>query len=303
MKKYVLQLLLISVISSYSQTVTDYEGNIYSTIEIGTQIWMAEDLKTQTFNNGIVMDELPEGHTVNWYLNTTFPFYSDIFGNHILYNWFAASNPNICPTGWRVPSDVDWGDLESYLSTHGHFSTEGKALKSTNDWVNDGNGTDDFGFNAKPRGMLNSTSTSPYSVFGSGEYGFWWSSTQATSNFAYGRLLISSSSNDIYQEYADKQFRYCVRCMKDSPALGVNENDELVSIVNAYPNPSSNYINIQNNNITDITLVQVFSLTGEKVIEREFKAGLRGLKINIGNLSSGTYIYVVNGVSQKFVKK
>ena len=60
---------------------------------------------------------------------------------------------------------------------------------------------------------------------------------------------------------------------------------------------------VSSNNITDITLVQVFSLTGEKVIEREFKAGLRGLKINIGNLSSGTYIYVVNGVSQKFVKK
>ncbi len=70
-----------------------------------------------------------------------------------LYNWYAVDDArSLCPSGWHVPTDGEWTDLENYISSQGFSGTEGTALKSTYGWYNGGNGTDDFGFSALPGG-------------------------------------------------------------------------------------------------------------------------------------------------------
>ena len=70
-----------------------------------------------------------------------------------LYNWYAVDDARgLCPSGWHVPTDGEWTDLENYISSQGYSGTEGTALKSTYGWYNGGNGTDDFGFSALPGG-------------------------------------------------------------------------------------------------------------------------------------------------------
>ncbi len=64
-----------------------------------------------------------------------------------LYNWYAVDDPvGLCPTGWHVPTDGEWTELEDYITSQGFSGTEGTALKSTSGWSSGGNGTDDFGF-------------------------------------------------------------------------------------------------------------------------------------------------------------
>ena len=70
-----------------------------------------------------------------------------------LYNWYAVDDArSLCPSGWHVPTDGEWTDLENHISSQGFSGTEGTALKSTYGWYNGGNGTDDFGFSALPGG-------------------------------------------------------------------------------------------------------------------------------------------------------
>jgi uncharacterized protein (TIGR02145 family) len=101
-------------------TVTDIDGNIYQTIGIGTQIWMAENLKVTRYRNGDYIpnitkqtkwDSLTTG-AYCWYGNNTTN--KAIYG--ALYNWYAViDSRNISPVGWHVPSDADWTTLTNYL--------------------------------------------------------------------------------------------------------------------------------------------------------------------------------------------
>ena len=70
-----------------------------------------------------------------------------------LYNWYAVDDARgLCPSGWHVPTDGEWTDLEDFITSQGFSGTEGTALKSTYGWYDGGNGTDDFGFSALPGG-------------------------------------------------------------------------------------------------------------------------------------------------------
>lgn len=114
-------------------TVSDADGNVYHTIAIGPQIWMAENLKTTKFRNG---DPIPNITDVTAWENLTSGAYcyyrNDIvnittFG--MLYNWYAVNDSrNIAPTGWHVPSDAEWSTLRSWL---GGVTVAGGKLKST----------------------------------------------------------------------------------------------------------------------------------------------------------------------------
>lgn len=117
-------------------TVNDIDGNTYKTIQIGTQLWMAENLKTTRFNNGSSIPDIKENSA--WHLLTTPGFcwynndlyaYKDSYG--ALYNWYAANNENICPTGWHVPSDLDWYGMVSYLGGVNGGGDAGNKLKET----------------------------------------------------------------------------------------------------------------------------------------------------------------------------
>ena len=103
-------------------TVTDIEGNVYATVIVGEQEWMAENLRTTRYNNGAQI-EFPGDDFAEWLNNTTgaYAWYNNdeaTFKNTYgaLYNFPAVNNGNLCPAGWRVPSVDDWNTLVSYLT-------------------------------------------------------------------------------------------------------------------------------------------------------------------------------------------
>jgi uncharacterized protein (TIGR02145 family) len=151
-------------------TVTDVDGNIYNTITVGNQIWMLENLKTTSYNDGAPINEYEfgddwhNGNTqIDYYqwadtfdLNNQFdeelPF--DYYG--AMYNHFAIESGKLAPEGWRIPTVADFMELENYLSNNGQLGTEAEALKTTTGWLDlSGNGTDAIGFKGLPNGYIN----------------------------------------------------------------------------------------------------------------------------------------------------
>ena len=129
-----------------------------------------------------------------------------------LYNWYAVDDArSLCPSGWHVPSDGEWTDLENHISSQGFSGTEGTALKSTYGWYNGGNGTDDFGFSALPGGLRFEYNGS----FGvAGIDGYWWSSSPS-GGYAWARYLNYDLS-DILRDYYYPRFGFSVRCLRDA---------------------------------------------------------------------------------------
>ena len=126
-----------------SNTVVDIDGNTYDVVTIGTQTWMAENLKTTKFGDGteiplITGTEVPKTPAYFWY--DDIPSNGDTYG--ALYNWYVLDTrvnggKNVCPTGWHVPSDTEWTVLTDFL---GGEIVAGDKLKEE--------GTDGVGFKA-----------------------------------------------------------------------------------------------------------------------------------------------------------
>jgi len=209
-----------------SNTVTDIDGNVYKTITIGDQIWMAENLKTTKYNNGtdipLVTDsaawsDLSEpGYS--WYNNNE-ETYKKQYG--ALYNWHAVNTGKLCPTGWHVPSDAEWKELEIQLgmslsnadSTGWRGTDEGGKLKEAGylNWTSPNIGaTNESKFSALPGGNRNSDGT-----FGRiSTSGYWWSATENNDNRIWYRRMYYNNSN-VARNLNDKQLGFSVRCIKD----------------------------------------------------------------------------------------
>ena len=228
---------------SGNATVTDGDGNVYNTVQIGNQCWMRENLRSTHYADGTA---IPLGATTS---TTTAYRYnpnnnSSLVATHgYLYNWVAlmndqsssSANPSgvqgICPTGWHVPSDAEWGQLMSYLSNNAQYyygvqySSNGyitayyiaQALASTEGWngstgsytvgsnLNINNAS---GFTALPVGYYDGG----YGSFGS--YTCFWSSTQNGNSYAYGRSL-SYYDAVVNSSTISKGHGYSVRCLRD----------------------------------------------------------------------------------------
>ena len=109
-----------------------------------------------------------------------------------------------------MSSDEEWTFLEDYLTSHGSEGIEGTALKAISGWANNGNGTDDFGFSAKPGGRR--------MVMGSefwdgGITGWWWTSND-TGNMYWNRAIFDIN-NGVYRFAQDYRNGYSVRCVRD----------------------------------------------------------------------------------------
>lgn len=154
-------------------TATDIDGNVYNTVKIGDQVWMKENLKTTKLNDGTVITEykhfFPDRSTFRWYsqtnpqmlfqwaptfdLNNLFPndLPKDYHGAH--YNKLAIQSGKLAIPGWRLPTQQDFIVLKNYLASQGHAGNEATVLKSKTGWVPSmGNGTDLYGFDARPAG-------------------------------------------------------------------------------------------------------------------------------------------------------
>jgi uncharacterized protein (TIGR02145 family) len=193
--------------------LTDQDGNTYATIVIGTQEWMAENLRTTTYANG---DPIPNvTDNAQWQNLTTGAWshynndsqYENPYGK--LYNWYAVADPrNICPTGWHVPSDPELTVLSDYL---GGESIAGSKMKSTGTqyWLSPNEeATNESGFSGLPGGLR-------AGIFEEvGLQGRWWSSTQLGANSAFFRELSYGSGYAFRNDYG-KKVGLSVRCLRD----------------------------------------------------------------------------------------
>jgi uncharacterized protein (TIGR02145 family) len=211
-------------------TVTDYDGNVYKTVTLGTQVWMAENLKTTRYSYGASIP-LVIGN-VNWQVLTAnskaYCWYNDDSGTNAntygaLYTWAAVMNgafsssaspsgiQGVCPTGWHVPSDSEWTILTDYL---GGEDIAGGKLKETGTihWNSPNAGaTNETGFKALPGGNRND-----YGVFNDISYtGFWWSATETGAANVWFRGLGYDGSSVGRNGLGNKEYGFSVRCLRD----------------------------------------------------------------------------------------
>lgn len=213
-------------------TVTDIEGNVYHTITIGSQTWMAENLRVTKYRNGEAIQN--ETDNTKWkalktgaycnYNNNTEPNSNAKFGR--LYNFFAVTDKrNLAPTGWHIATVAEWKTLENYLATNlGLSNSIAQALSTTIDWeestTNGAIGCLDLntytsvnnssGFSALPTGIRSDNGSFGYvKVFCA-----WWTTTQnidATSWFRSLNYYGTTLSSNFYNIH----YGLSVRCLKD----------------------------------------------------------------------------------------
>jgi uncharacterized protein (TIGR02145 family) len=216
-------MLISFVFAQQIDTLKDQrDGRVYKTVQIGDQVWMADNLNTSVFTDGTKISEVASAFNWSdlntgawsWYGNNSFN--GDVYGR--LYNWYAvmgihdlesktniALRKKICPIGWHVPSDEEWSVLGKYLGKNA-----GHKLKSAG-WLNSkGTTKDNSGFNALPGGYRD--------LIGGFEDlendGYWWSATEYDNGFAWNRSLFYDSGS--FTRYVvSNVYGYSVRCLKD----------------------------------------------------------------------------------------
>jgi len=199
-----------------SDVVYDIDGNLYHTVKIGNQVWMAENLRTTRYRNGDSIPYIP--NSGDWKALTTKGYsyaYNDtsyIAKYGMLYNWYAINSSNkIAPTGWHIPTEEEWATL---INNTGGPAVAGAKLKSESGWniyKNSGNGTNEYYFGALPGGSrkFDGTFDGYY-----GYYGFWWTLTETSSTYAL-REIMYYSYETVTKESVDKRTGFSVRCVKD----------------------------------------------------------------------------------------
>jgi uncharacterized protein (TIGR02145 family) len=192
---------------------------LFSSVKIGKQEWMVQNLNISFFNNG---DEIPQAKTTEeWVLagatgQPAWCYYNfdekngERYGK--LYNWYALKDPRgLAPEGWHIPSDEEWSVLTDFVRGE---DEGGSKLKHTDFWAdfygNSGNGTNESGFSALPGGIMNYDGI----FFTIEKLGYWWSSTEINSDYVWSRVL-NFYGNHIYRYDYHKSSGLSVRCVKN----------------------------------------------------------------------------------------
>jgi uncharacterized protein (TIGR02145 family) len=212
---------LINGIYAMGNGVTDIDGNTYTSIIINGQEWMQKNLTVTKYRNG---DPIPTGlDNATWSSTTSgaYAIYNNDPANNImygkLYNWYVVNDSRgVCPTGWHVPSDLEWSAFINYLDPNANGgdvwpNTSGGKIKATTGWNSPNVGaTNVSAYSGLPGGSRYQNGS--YNVIG-GE-GFWWTSTENDSIYAWFRTVSYLNSN-VYRFKNPKQNGYNVRCVRD----------------------------------------------------------------------------------------
>lgn len=205
-------------------TVTDFDGNTYKTVKIGSQWWMCENLKVEHYNDGSPISYIDiNALDSNWSHASegAFCYINDsIYGK--LYNYLAVSDVRkLAPEGWHVPTDSEWQTLEksvgmsdvqaSGLAWRGTTEAEKLVVKSSLGWPTNSAvfGSNEVGFSALPGGVRVSDGTTNNSQ----SVAFWWTSS-SKDNQAYYRY-IDAQFKRIFRQYTQASYGMSVRCVKD----------------------------------------------------------------------------------------
>ena len=211
-----------------NRTVTDIDGNVYRTVKIGDQWWLAENLKVTHYRNGediqiVTIDSVWANQTTGAYCAyDNDSSNADTYG--YFYNWFAVDDSsNIAPTGWHMPTDEEWKELEIFLGlsqidadADGWRGTdEGGKLKesATAHWISPNTGaTNESGFFALPGGLR--THVGIFTI--QGYMAHFWSATKKSSpNYAFSRSLYYEYSS--ISRYGNSKFcGFSIRLVRDN---------------------------------------------------------------------------------------
>ncbi len=197
--------------------IKDGDGNVYTSVTIGNQVWLKQNLKTTKFNDETTIP-LVTGNTdwnslsapgYCWYNNDEATYKSD-YG--ALYNWYAVSTGKLCPKGWHVATNDEIDILVDFL---GDYNTAGGKLKEkgTTHWNSPNEGaTDDYGFSFLPGGYRNYTGTFSEIRIN----GVWWNITEdAGHDMGYINILYKDFARIAENSEVNKKNGYSVRCLKD----------------------------------------------------------------------------------------
>lgn len=193
------------------------DGKIYKWVQIGNQLWMAENLAyLPSINPPLsISDSIPyyyvydyQGTSVSEAKATT-----NYFKFGVLYNWAATlqgTSSSVCPTGWHVPSDSEWTILNDFL---GGSDYAGGQMKTIADWTTpNSGGTNSSGFSGLPGGFIGSQIKKSVGI---NDYGYWWSVTQYSTSYVWIRRLDYNRTK-FTRDWGDKKGGYSIRCTKNS---------------------------------------------------------------------------------------
>lgn len=220
--------LFLFIVSSCKKeetiTLTDVDGNVYSAIYIGTQVWMTENLRTTKFNDKTKINVVTNNSTWSTATAPAYCWYNnDTANKHLygaIYNWYAAGSKKLCPSGWHVPTHSEFKTLERHLGMtqaeadkmDWRGTNQGTQMKNNTGWDNAGNGTNSSGFSALAGGYRWAQTGE---FFNLGTLSYWWTSTENNSTEGLYRRLDGNQIK-VYAQGVKKSGGKYVRCVRDS---------------------------------------------------------------------------------------
>jgi len=256
-----LQQELHDIFNCGTDTVTDYDGNVYSTVKIGNQCWLRENIRSTHYSDGTAITDastsLDESSTIPYYYNYTASGIA-LEQRGLLYNWPAAMHGDnspegaqgICPTGWHIPTEAEWEQLTLYMISQNEYvcgSTPSQIAKALADYIgwqssfvgcavgNAPYNNNASGFSAIPAGYYYSSDFN-----GAGYNTYIWLSTESS----YGAYSFYLGYDSPFAEIGDdyKEYGNSVRCIKDSSLIN--------TLMNSIPSANDGTLTIQQNGNT-----------------------------------------------------
>jgi uncharacterized protein (TIGR02145 family) len=214
------------------QTVKDIDGNVYKTVNIGNQTWMAENLKTSRYNDGRKIPLVTD--TTQWQkYEPAFCWYNNDEKTNkekygALYNWYAVNTNKLCPVGWHVPNSEELSSLVSFSYKDTLTAGSMKEIGTVHWRIPNKGATNETGFSARPGGYRGQ-----HAAFEClSEQGIWWISTEE--NEYIGRSwMLNYDDSRVHPAWPSKRVGFSVRCLMDNTTMdkfsekgknGVNEN-------------------------------------------------------------------------------
>lgn len=288
----------------FSQTVSDIDGNIYPTVILGSQEWMAENLKTTRFNNGDLIPhvelndrwESTEDPAWSWYNNNNFldQLYGKLYNGHVVLD-----ERNVCPEGWHIPTDADWRTMlhtlcdtenceevwfENQPQSGWTGTDEGGKIKSTNYWNSPNTGANNSsGLTVLPGGYRYFDGN----FYTFGEYTNIWTSTMRSDSVNMWFWAPINNRADIYHGYGDPNNGQSIRCMRDAvTGIGSQQTKPL----HVHPNPGNNvlWLSLPEHGIYELTL---YNSKGQIVRTETFSS--TRISVDVADVPVGIYLVQV----------
>lgn len=203
-------------------SITDIDGYKYPTIQIGTQTWLAENLKVTKYNDGTIIPNVTASNewknltTGAWTYYNSDSSFNKLYGK--LYNWHAVNTGKLCPSGWHIPTDAEWATLIDFLQP-----TSGNKLKSTGVrelftglWTNTQAtypiyATNESGFTGFPGGYR----AKDGNYFNIYSEGYWWSATERPGSTLAWFMKLKYNNYDAGRDNNTKVDGRSCRCVAD----------------------------------------------------------------------------------------